>query len=136
MAAPAAPVRETIVILDFGSQYSRLIARRIRECNVYCELVPPGVSWERIQALNPKGFILSGGPCSVYDPGAPQASTEVLDSGLPVLGICYGMHLLAHQLGGSIIGSRQREFGPAELEAVDGEAIFAGVPATFRAWRS
>jgi GMP synthase (glutamine-hydrolysing) len=136
MAAPAASVRETIVILDFGSQYSRLIARRIRECNVYCELAPPGTSWEHIQALNPKGFILSGGPCSVYDPGAPQAPIEVLDSGLPILGICYGMHLLAHQLGGSIIGSRQREFGPAELEVIDGAGIFAGLPETFRAWMS
>jgi GMP synthase (glutamine-hydrolysing) len=119
MAAPVVPARETIVILDFGSQYSRLIARRIRESNVYCELLPPNTSWERIEALNPRGFVLSGGPCSVYDPGAPQAPNEVLESGLPILGICYGMHLLAHQLGGSIIGSRQREFGPAELEALD-----------------
>jgi GMP synthase (glutamine-hydrolysing) len=136
MSAPATAARETIVILDFGSQYSRLIARRIRECNVYCELLPPNVPWDRIAALNPKGFVLSGGPCSVYDPGAPQAPAEVLASGLPILGICYGMHLLAHQLGGSIIGSRQREFGPAELEAIDRSGIFAGLPAAFRAWMS
>ncbi|MGH2389263.1 MAG: glutamine amidotransferase-related protein, partial [Chloroflexota bacterium] len=83
--------RQTIVILDFGAQYSRLIARRIRECNVYCELLPAGTPWERIAALQPSGFVLSGGPYSVYDPTAPLAPVEVLRSGLPILGICYGM---------------------------------------------
>src|SRR5579872_4880682 len=108
--------RETIVILDFGAQYSRLIARRIRECNVYSELLPPDAPWERIAALNPRGFVLSGGPRSVYEPDAPLAPREVLESGLPILGICYGMHLLAQQQGGTIIGARQREFGPADVE--------------------
>jgi len=112
--------RETIVILDFGSQYSRLIARRIRESNVYCELLPPNTPWERIAALNPAGFVLSGGPASVYEAGAPMAPPEVLASGLPVLGICYGMHLLAHQQGGSMIASTQREYGPADVACGSG----------------
>jgi GMP synthase (glutamine-hydrolysing) len=130
------PDRETIVILDFGSQYSRLIARRIRENNVYCELFSPNTPWDRIAALSPRGFVLSGGPCSVYDDGAPVAPREVLDSGLPILGICYGMHLMAHQQGGSIIPSRQREYGPAEIEVTGESPLFAGLPARFRVWMS
>ena len=137
MSTPTTTVeRETIVILDFGSQYSRLIARRIRESNVYCELLPPNTPWERLAALHPKGFVLSGGPCSVYDEGAPIAPVEVLRSGLPVLGICYGMHLLAHQQGGEIIGARQREFGPAEIEIAGESPLFAGLPARFKVWMS
>ncbi|MDB5056842.1 MAG: hypothetical protein JWO59_314 [Chloroflexi bacterium] len=136
MAAPISIARETIVILDFGSQYSRLIARRIRESNVYCELLPPSTPWERIQELNPKGFVLSGGPCSVYEDGAPLAPQEIFESGLPILGICYGMHLLAHQLGGSIIGSEQREFGPAELQVLDDSGFFTGLDSSFPAWMS
>jgi GMP synthase (glutamine-hydrolysing) len=136
MAATASATRETIVILDFGSQYSRLIARRVRDCNVYCELLAPDTPWERIVALQPKGFILSGGPNSVDDEGAPQAPEALLRSGLPVLGICYGMHLLARQLGGSIIGSRQREFGPADVTVVDHGSVFAGLPSSFPAWMS
>ncbi|HXT34368.1 MAG TPA: glutamine-hydrolyzing GMP synthase [Chloroflexota bacterium] len=128
--------RETIVILDFGAQYSRLIARRIREANVYCELLPADTPWERIAALHPRGFVLSGGPCSVYEPGAPLAPPELFESGVPVLGICYGMHLLAHQLGGSIIGSEQREYGPAEVERVDSHPIFAGLADHNKVWMS
>src|ERR1700690_616968 len=116
MTPPTTPDRETIVILDFGAQYSRLIARRIRECNVHCELLPADTPWERIAALQPSGFMLSGGPYSVYEPSAPHAPVEVMRSGLPILGICYGMHLLGEQLGGSIIASEQREYGPAEIE--------------------
>jgi GMP synthase (glutamine-hydrolysing) len=136
MVASTSIARETIVILDFGSQYSRLIARRIRDCNVYCELLPPDTPWDKIAALEPKGFVLSGGPCSVYEPDAPQAPSELLHSGVPILGICYGMHLLAHQLGGSIIGSEQREFGPAEVEAIEHSSVFAGLPSSFKAWMS
>ena len=136
MASSTTIARETIVIVDFGSQYSRLIARRIRDCNVYCELVPPGTPWAKIAALQPKGFVLSGGPCSVYEPGAPQAPLELLASGLPVLGICYGMHLLAHQQGGSIVGSLQREYGPAELEVVENTSVFANLASSFKAWMS
>jgi GMP synthase (glutamine-hydrolysing) len=132
----ASPVRETIVILDYGSQYSRLIARRIRECQVYCELLPPHTPWETIAALQPKGIVLSGSPCSVHDPGAPRLQREVLGGGVPVLGICYGMHLLGHQLGGSVLAAEQREYGPAEIETVGTSALFAGLPARFPVWMS
>src|SRR5947208_13180567 len=94
--------REAIIVLDFGSQYSRLITRRIRECHVYSELVPANTTLAQLQQngqLDIKGFILSGGPASVYDEGAPACDPAILHSGLPVLGICYGMHILAHQLG-------------------------------------
>src|SRR3989449_11460590 len=116
--APAA--RETIVILDFGSQYSMLIARRVRECHVYCELVPHDAPWAQVERLNPRGFILSGGPASVYDGGAPQAPAYVFESGLPVLGICYGMQLLAHQLGGKVSPSTHREYGHAVIRVANG----------------
>ena len=89
-------------MLDFGSQYSRLIARRIREANVYCEILPHSTPWGKIASLHPKGFVLSGGPASVYDDGAPRCADEVFTSGIPVLGICYGMQLMAHQMGGKV----------------------------------
>ena len=92
--------REAIIVLDFGSQYNLLIARRIRECQVYCELMPHDTPWEKIAPLNPKGFILSGGPASVYAPDAPLAPAYVYESHLPVLGICYGMQAITKQLGG------------------------------------
>ncbi len=112
---------DTIVVLDYGSQYSQLIARRVREANVYCELYSWSTPAETILALNPKGFILSGGPNSVYDDGAPTLPDYVLESGVPVLGICYGMQLLCHGLGGQVAGSQKREYGPAVLtvDAVD-----------------
>jgi GMP synthase (glutamine-hydrolysing) len=107
---------DTIVVLDYGSQYSQLIARRVREANVFCELFSWSTPAETILALNPKGFILSGGPNSVYDPGAPTLPAYVLQSGLPVLGICYGMQLLAHGRGGRVGSSPKREYGPATLQ--------------------
>src|SRR5438132_901851 len=116
--APAA--RKTIVILDFGSQYSMLIARRVRDCHVYCELVPHDAPWEQVERLNPRGFTLSGGPASVYDQGAPQAPAYVFESGLPVLAICYGMQLLAHQLGGKVSPSTHREYGHAVIRWAEG----------------
>src|SRR4030043_2431681 len=94
--------RETIVVLDFGSQYSMLIARRVRECHVYCELVPYDTPWEKIASLQPKGFILSGGPASVYEPNAPLAPVQIYDTHLPIMGICYGMQVITHQLGGQV----------------------------------
>lgn len=112
----AAPAREMVAILDFGSQYSRLIARRVRECHVYCELLPATTSLDELRRRNTRGVILSGGPDSVYDEGARSVQQAILESELPVLGICYGMHLLAHQLGGHVerhIG--RREYGPAEI---------------------
>lgn len=109
------PTHDTIIVLDFGSQYSQLIARRVREANVYCELFPWSTPPERYAALRPKGFILSGGPNSVYDSGAPALPDAVLASGIPILGICYGMQLLAHYLGGRVGQSQKREYGPALL---------------------
>ena len=109
------PTHDTIIVLDFGSQYSQLIARRVREANVYCELFPWSTPAEKYLALRPKGFILSGGPNSVYDPGAPTLPEAVLESGQPILGICYGMQLLAHHLGGRVGQSQKREYGPALL---------------------
>ena len=114
LVAPAAP--ETVLVLDFGSQYTRLIARRIRECRVYCELLPPSTPWPQILARRPRGIVLSGGPASVYDPGAPQAPAELWDSGIPVLGICYGMGLLAQGFGGEMARVEKREYGPATLD--------------------
>jgi GMP synthase (glutamine-hydrolysing) len=114
--------RETVLVADFGSQYTQLIARRIREARVYCEVYP----WDRLEgaiaALRPKGVVLSGGPASVYDEGAPLPTLALDDLGVPVLGICYGMQLLTRQLGGRVAGSEQREFGRAELTRVPGAA--------------
>jgi GMP synthase (glutamine-hydrolysing) len=106
---------DTIIILDYGSQYSQLIARRVREANVYSRLVSWSTPADEVLALQPKGFILSGGPNSVYDQGAPTLPDFVIDSGLPVLGICYGMQLLARRLGGQVGYSQHREYGPATL---------------------
>ncbi len=109
---------DTIVVLDFGSQYSQLIARRVREAQVYSELFPWDAPAAQVLALKPKGYILSGGPASVYAPGAPQVPHYVLDSGLPMLGICYGMQALTHALGGRVAPAAEREFGPAEIETI------------------
>jgi len=111
---------DAVAILDFGSQTAQLIARRVREANVYCELFPWDAPPEQALALRPRGFVLSGGPASVYEPGAPALPGYVLESGLPVLGICYGMHLLAHALGGRVAAASQREYGPARVELADG----------------
>jgi len=109
---------DAIAILDFGSQYTQLIARRVRELNVYSEIFPWDAPARRVMGINPKGFILSGGPSSVYEPGAPTLPVYVLESGLPVLGICYGMQLLTYALGGRVASSQEREYGPATIETV------------------
>src|SRR5258707_11610617 len=124
---------EGIVILDYGSQYTQLIARRVREQNVYAEIFPWDADPAQVMALEPRGIILSGGPNSVYDPGAPSLPGYVLDSGTPVLGICYGMQLLTHALGGKVSGSQAREFGPATVQLTE-SPLFAEVPATIDAW--
>jgi GMP synthase (glutamine-hydrolysing) len=106
---------EKILILDFGSQYTQLIARRIRECHVYCELQPFDLALEQIKAFQPSGIILSGGPKSVYDEGAPAIAEDLFELGIPVLGICYGMQLLNCHFGGQVVPAGKREYGPAEL---------------------
>jgi GMP synthase (glutamine-hydrolysing) len=119
---------DAIAILDFGSQYAQLIARRVRELQVYCELFPWNAPTAQVEALEPKGYILSGGPASVYEAGAPYLPAYVLESGRPVLGICYGMQALTQALGGRVAASSEREYGPAELEVLaENPLIPAGV---------
>ncbi len=128
---------EAVAVLDFGSQYTQLIVRRVREARVYCELVPWDAPHERVERLNPRGFILSGGPASVYDEGAPTLPDYVLASGLPVQGICYGMQLLAHALGGRVAPAGEREYGPAELDVLrPTNPLFAGLPSSMKVWMS
>jgi GMP synthase (glutamine-hydrolysing) len=128
---------EVIAILDFGSQYSRLIARRIREQNVYCELLPHDAGRDAVAGHNLKGIVLSGGPASVYEPGAPQAPAWVFDAGVPVLGICYGMQLIAHQLGGAVAQGREREFGHAVIhQDGDSSPLFGGLDSEIPVWMS
>jgi GMP synthase (glutamine-hydrolysing) len=119
-------LKSTIAILDFGSQYTQLIARRVREAHVYCELFPWDTPAEDVLALAPQGFILSGGPASVYASDAPHLPEYVLEQGLPVLGICYGMQLLAYHLGGHVARAEKREYGPAEVEFVGPENPLLG----------
>jgi GMP synthase (glutamine-hydrolysing) len=127
---------ETVIVLDFGSQYSMLIARRIRECHVYCELLPYNAPWERVARLNLKGFVLSGGPASVYAEGVPLAPAYVLEKGLPVLGICYGMQLLAHQLGGRVSPSEKHEYGHTVIHQAEPSELFADLPPAIPVWMS
>jgi len=126
----------TIVILDFGSQYTQLIARRIREFNVFSVVLPCTASVEQIQALNPKGLILSGGPCSVYDADSPAADPAVLSLGLPVLGICYGLQFITHHLGGKVESAEQREYGHAEVSLVRETPLFRGLTGSMSVWMS
>ena len=107
--------REKILVLDFGSQYTQLIARRVRECRVYSEIFPFNASIEKIREFNPQGIILSGSPSSVYDEGAPIPDREIFNLGVPVLGICYGMQLMAFLLGGEVKKTLRREYGRAEI---------------------
>src|SRR4051812_46948698 len=106
--------RPLILILDFGSQYTMLIARRIREQAVYCEIQPCTVPFDQIARLAPKAIILSGGPASVFDAGAPSIDRRIFDLGVPVLGVCYGLQLMAHLLGGRVEKAEAREYGPAK----------------------
>jgi GMP synthase (glutamine-hydrolysing) len=128
----------TIVVLDFGSQYTQLIARRIREQNVFSVVLPCTASIEEIQSHKPAGIILSGGPSSVYDADAPPADPKVLALGPPVLGICYGLQFIAHHLGGQVRPADKREYGHAEVTVIDEapRGLFAGLPRVFPAWMS
>jgi GMP synthase (glutamine-hydrolysing) len=128
---------QTILVLDFGSQYTQLIARRLRELAVYSEVVPWHEPAERALARSPSGIILSGGPRSVREPGAPRCDRSVLEAGVPVLGICYGMQLMTHLLGGRVDAAPNREYGPATVTATEpGGALFEGLPAPLDVWAS
>ena len=128
---------DTIIVLDYGSQYAQLITRRVREANVYCELLPWDTPAADVLAHHPKGIILSGGPNSVYDPGAPTLPGYVLASGLPVLGICYGMQLLSHTLGGRVASGAAHEYGPARLTIDEPDnPLFGGWDSAAQVWMS
>jgi GMP synthase (glutamine-hydrolysing) len=127
---------EKILILDFGSQYTQLIARRLRELGVYCEIHPCTASAEAIRAFAPRGVILSGSPSSVTAPGSPRADKSVWGLGVPVLGICYGLQLMAHELGGKVGGAGHREYGPATIDVKGGSPLFEGLPEKLDVWMS
>ena len=139
--AAARVQRESVLVIDFGSQYSMLIARRVRESSVYCEIIPHTADWDSVAHLNPKGVILSGGPASVYAPDAPLAPAWVYDSGIPVLGICYGMQVMAHQLGGEVAPASRKEYGSALMEHsverdAQAQALFHDLPRSMPVWMS
>jgi GMP synthase (glutamine-hydrolysing) len=134
--APAQIAQDTILVLDFGSQYSQLIARRVREARVYCELVPGTISAAEIRKRNPRGLIFSGGPASVFEPGAPHPDPAVYDLDIPILGICYGMQLLAVDLGGAVAPAERREYGHASVTVDDEAGLFAKLPAELAVWMS
>jgi GMP synthase (glutamine-hydrolysing) len=133
-ATPAEP--DTIVILDFGSQFAQLIARRVRELNVYSELLPHDTPWAEIERRRPKAIILSGGPSSVYDVDAPRADPAIWSGGIPVLGICYGLQLMAHELGGEVVPSAKREYGPAQVLITSEDGLFRGIERHQPVWMS
>jgi GMP synthase (glutamine-hydrolysing) len=123
-------------VLDFGGQTAQLIARRVRELHVYSELLPHDTPWEEIERRNPKGIILSGGPASVYDDGAPTADARVWSGRIPVLGICYGLQLMARALGGEVAPATRREYGPAHVSITEADGLFAGIEPEQPVWMS
>jgi GMP synthase (glutamine-hydrolysing) len=135
-ASPAAtkPAHERILVVDFGAQYTQLIARRVREQSCFAEIVPPGVAPARVREA--RGVILSGGPASVYAKGAPTIDPDVFRQGVPVLGICYGMQLMAHLLGGKVSKAERREYGPAQIDVVEADGLFRGMGERLGVWMS
>ena len=125
-----------ILIIDFGSQYNQLIARRVREEHVYCQIEPPWISVDQIKALAPKGIILSGGPASIYEKSSPKAEKAIFDLGVPILGICYGMQYMVDALGGEVKKAQKREYGFAKLQIKDSAGIFHGVAKETKCWMS
>ncbi|HEX2183840.1 MAG TPA: glutamine-hydrolyzing GMP synthase, partial [Rubrobacteraceae bacterium] len=125
-----------ILVLDFGGQYAQLIARRVREARVYSELIPYDTPIEEIKARNPEGVILSGGPCSVYEDDAPRVAPALFDLDVPMLGICYGMQLMALLLGGEVGAVQIREYGRSDIVVKSHEGLFAGTPDEQKAWTS
>ena len=127
---------EMVIVLDFGGQYNQLIARRVRECNVYCEVLPYTTSLEKIKALNPKGIVFTGGPNSVYDETSPHYQKEIFEIGVPILGICYGAQLIAYTLGGTVKTAPVSEYGHTEVEVDTTNVLFDGVSPTTVTWMS
>lgn len=136
MSGPSIAEREVVLILDFGSQFGQLIARRVRELNVFCQVVRHDITAERVREIGPKGIILSGGPNSVYEANAPKCDPQLFELGIPILGICYGMQLACQALGGTVKPTDSREYGRASLGVVDPEPLFRGYPPESTVWMS
>jgi GMP synthase (glutamine-hydrolysing) len=136
LPVPPRPAEAEVVVLDFGGQYSQLIARRVRECGVFSELLPHSIGAAEVARRAPRGLILSGGPASVYADGAPKLDPELLKLGIPVLGICYGMQLLVHDLGGRVEEAQIGEFGRSDLQIVEPGRLLAGLPREQTCWMS
>jgi GMP synthase (glutamine-hydrolysing) len=128
--------KELILVIDFGGQYNQLIARRVRECGVYCEIIPYTYGIDKIREKNPRGIIFTGGPNSVYGEGSPRIDSRVFELGVPVLGICYGHQLIAHTLGGEVKSAEVREYGKTEISFTAGHSLFEGVETTNQCWMS
>jgi len=129
--------RETVIVIDFGGQYNQLVARRVRECNVYCEIYSYKTDIEKIKAMNPKGIILTGGPNSCYEPDSPTYTKELFELGIPVLGLCYGAQLMMHILGGKVEAAPVREYGKTEVLVDKKDSkIFADVSEKTICWMS
>ena len=128
---------ELVIVLDFGGQYNQLVARRVRECNVYCEIYSYRIDIEKIKAMNPKGIILTGGPNSCYEADSPTYTKELFELGIPVLGLCYGAQLMMHVLGGKVTKAEVREYGKTEvlIDKKDSK-VFEGVEASTTCWMS
>lgn len=129
-------MQDTIAIIDLGSQYNQLIARRVRENKVFCQIFPPEISAVKLQSLRPKGIILSGGPASVYERNSPRLDKRIFSLGVPMLGVCYGMQLMAKELGGRVTHSRKREYGHADLMSDSNAGLFKGLPQKIPCWMS
>ena len=134
--ADAGKPEELVIVLDFGAQYNQLIARRIRECHVYCEILPSDTPTAEVLARRPKGIVFSGGPSSVYEEGAPLCDPALFEAGIPILGICYGMQLMARMLGGKVAGGERREYGKTEITVLDDGDLFQGLNPRLIAWMS
>ncbi|MEZ6142081.1 MAG: glutamine-hydrolyzing GMP synthase [Zavarzinella sp.] len=132
----ASPESELILIFDFGSQYAQLIARRVRELNVFCQIVRHDLTAQRVRELNPRGIIFSGGPASVYEKGSPQIDPEILQLDLPILGICYGMQIMCQAMGLEVARAKEREFGRAAIQILNHSSLLAGLPAETIVWMS
>ncbi len=128
--------KELVLVIDFGGQYNQLIARRVRECNVYCEVHPHNLSIDKIKEMNPKGIIFTGGPNSVYGEDSPLCDKAIFELGIPVLGICYGSQLMAHMLGGSVATAPVSEYGKTEVAVDSKSKLFNEVSETTICWMS